>query len=103
MPVILELTREGRMQKRTYGLRDQFGPEIIYFSDCILHDREPEPSGIEGLLDVHIIRSLYQSAKTGKSVKLKQLKRRQRPSLRQEIYRPRVTKPKLVHVTAPSL
>ncbi|HEY3762662.1 MAG TPA: Gfo/Idh/MocA family oxidoreductase [Verrucomicrobiae bacterium] len=102
MPVVLELTREGRTQRQTYAQRDQFAPELIYFSDCILHDREPEPSGLEGLIDVHIIRSLYHSMKSGLPVMLKQLQRQKRPSLRQEIYRPRVKNPNLVHVAAPT-
>jgi glucose-fructose oxidoreductase len=84
-------------------VRDQFGPEVIYFSDCILRNREPEPSGAEGLRDVHIIRSLYESAETGMAVKLKQIQRQRRPGLRQEIYRPRkIANPKLVHVEAPA-
>ena len=103
MPVILELTVEGRTQRKFYPLRDQFAPELIYFSNCILHDREPEPSGIEGLRDVHIIRSLYQSISTRKPVELEQIQRLHRPSLKQEIYRRRVKSPKLVHVAPPTL
>jgi predicted dehydrogenase len=102
MPVILEVTVDGSTQRKFYELRDQFAPELIYFSDCILRDREPEPSGIEGLRDVHIIRSLYQSVKTHAPVKLEQIKKNRRPNLRQEIYRPRVVKPQLVHVAAPT-
>ena len=102
MPVILELTVRGRKVRKIYELRDQFAPELIYFSGCILNDREPEPSGIEGLRDVHIIRSLYQSVKTRAPVKLEQIKKRRRPGLKQEIYRPRVVRPKLVHVAAPT-
>jgi len=102
LPVVLELTVEGRVTRKSYPLRDQFAPELIYFSDCILHDREPEPSGIEGLRDVHIIRSLYQSINSHAPVKLEQIQRQHHPSLKQEIHRPRVTKPKLVHVEAPS-
>ncbi|HXF10783.1 MAG TPA: Gfo/Idh/MocA family oxidoreductase, partial [Desulfuromonadaceae bacterium] len=88
-PVVLELTCENKTRRKTYGLRDQFGPELIYFSECILHDREPEPSGVEGLRDVHIIRSLYDSARTGVAVRLQQIQRHRHPNLRQEIYRPR--------------
>jgi predicted dehydrogenase len=102
MPVILEVTAGGRTQRKFYGLRDQFAPELIYFSDCVLHDREPEPSGIEGLRDVHIVRSLYESVKTHRRVKFEQIKRRHHPTLRQEIYRPRVAKPQLIHVEAPT-
>jgi predicted dehydrogenase len=102
MPVVLELTVDGRTQRKLYPLRDQFAPELVYFSDCVLHDREPEPSGIEGLRDVHIIRSLYQSANSHSTVKLEQIKRKRYPSLKQQIYRPRVVKPRLVHVSAPT-
>jgi predicted dehydrogenase len=103
VPMTLELTVKGRTERKSYGLRDQFGPEMIYFSDCILDDREPEPSGIEGLVDVHIIRSLYDSVKTHRPVMMKQLNLRRRPSLRQEIYRPRISKPRLVRVAAPTV
>lgn len=102
MPVILELTIDGNTRRKLYPLRDQFAPELIYFSDCILHNRQPEPSGVEGLRDVHIIRSLYKSIKTRAPVKLEQIKRQRYPSLKQEIHRPRVTKQKLVHVAAPA-
>jgi len=102
MPVILELMVNGRTQRKMYPLRDQFAPELIYFSDCILHDREPEPSGIEGLRDVYIIRSLYQSANSRSPVKREQIQRKRHPSLKQQIYRPRTVKPKLVHVSAPT-
>jgi glucose-fructose oxidoreductase len=101
LPVIVELTVAGKTRRKLYPARDQFAPELLYFSDCILRNREPEPSGIEGLRDVHIIRSLYRSIETHAPVKLEQIQRQQRPGLRQEIYRPPVTKPKLVHVSAP--
>jgi glucose-fructose oxidoreductase len=97
----MEVIVNGRTRRRKFPLRDQFGPEILYFSDCILQDREPEPSGIEGLLDVHIIRSLYDSARKGLPVQLKQLRRQHRPSLRQEIHRPPVSRPAKIHAEAP--
>jgi predicted dehydrogenase len=100
-PVRLELTANGQTQKRTYPRRDQFGPELVYFSDCILNDREPEPSGFEGMLDVHIIRSLLESAKQGIPVTIKEIGRRRRPSLRQEIHRPPVREAPQVHADPP--
>ena len=102
LPSSMELTIQGETKRKHYGVRDQFGPELIYFSDCILRNREPEPSGIEGLIDVHVIQSLYASAKLGRPVKFKQLKRRRRPDLKLEIYRPRVANPRLVRVSAPA-
>jgi predicted dehydrogenase len=98
----MEVTVDGKTTKRTYGRRDQFAPELVYFSDCILHRRDPEPSGIEGLLDVRIIGSIYESAKRGTAVRLKDLQRGRRPSVRQEIYRPPPAKPIHVDVSGPS-
>jgi predicted dehydrogenase len=46
-----EITIEGRTQKATYKKRDQFGPELVYFSKCILENMEPEPGGKEGLAE----------------------------------------------------
>lgn len=102
MPVTLELTVDGHTQRKFCRLRDQFAPELIYFSDCVLDDEDPEPSGVEGLRDVSIIRSLYESVRTGRPVKFKTIKRRRYPDLRQEIHRPPVAKPRLVRVQAPA-
>ena len=101
-PVELELTVNGRTEKRRYVRRDQFAPELIYFSDCILRNRQPEPSGVEGLLDVHIIRSLYESAERHMPIKLRPLQRQRRPNLRQEIHRPAVRKAPHIHAEAPT-
>lgn len=102
MPVILEVTVGGRTHRKCFELRDQFAPELIYFSDCILRDIEPEPSGAEGLRDVSIIRSLYDSVRSGEAVKFKTIKRRRYPDRSQEIQRPPVRKRRLVRVQAPA-
>jgi glucose-fructose oxidoreductase len=101
-PIEIEIVINGETQRRKYALRDQFGPEILYFSDCILRNKEPEPSGIEGLLDVHIIRSLYESVAAGIPIKIKELHRQQRPSLRQEIHRFPVRRPRKIRASSPS-
>jgi predicted dehydrogenase len=95
------LTLSGKEQQRTFAARDQFAPELLYFSDCILKDREPEPNGTEGLHDVRIIEALYRSARRGKSVRLKPIRRTRRPTLAQQIRRPPVEEPALVHARAP--
>jgi glucose-fructose oxidoreductase len=97
-----ELTVGGKTTNREIGKRDQFAPELIYFSDCILNDRIPEPSGEEGMQDVRIIEALYESARTGRSIKLPRFKDRKQPSPKQRITRPGVRKPKLVHVESAS-
>jgi predicted dehydrogenase len=99
-----ELTIDGKITRRTFRKRDQFAPELIYFSDCIRKDREPEPSGWEGLADVRVIRALQRSARIGKTVKLRSFARRKRPTLRQEIKRPAVARPpEPIHAESASL
>ena len=90
-------------KKKTFGKRDQFAAELLYFSDCVLRDREPEPSGAEGLADVRVIRALLRSARVGRPVRLGPFVRRRRPRLAQEIARPPVRKPRVVRAEAPSL
>jgi predicted dehydrogenase len=93
------LRKGGRESKKKFGKSDQFAPELLYFSDCILEDREPEPSGEEGLADVRIIEGLLQSIRSGRSVRLDMRQREQRPDLQQEIRSPPVPRePKLVDV-----
>lgn len=96
------LTVEGRTRERTFPKRDQFAPELIYFSDCILNDRMPEPSGREGRIDVQIINALHKSAQTGRPVRLKALVQDARPSMKQERRRAPVDKPELVNAKKPS-
>jgi len=101
-PIEMEVTIEGKQQSREFSKRDQFAPELIYFSDCILNDREPEPSGQEGLADVRVIEALYKSAATGKAVKLQPVSKAKRPSMKQETKRRPVREPELVHARSAS-
>jgi predicted dehydrogenase len=96
------VTIKGRTTERTFPKRDQFAPELLSFSDCILTGSSPEPSGIEGLADVRVVRALYRSADTGQPVALEPFSKDDRPSMKQEIRRPAVKKPQLVHTEAPS-
>jgi len=50
--------------------RDQFAPELIHFSECILKNQTPRPSGYEGLADVKVIEAIKQSLETRRSVEL---------------------------------
>jgi glucose-fructose oxidoreductase len=96
------LTVNGRTRERTFPKRDQFAPELLYFSDCILDGVDPEPSGREGLADVRVIRALLRSAAAERPVSLANFRRRRRPGLSQQIRRPPVKKPRLVNVKTPS-
>jgi len=91
-----------RTSSKTFRKRDQFAAELLYFSDCILRNKEPEPSGLEGLADIRIVRAIYESARSGKSVDLPALEAKKRPSVKQEIHRAGHGKPSTVHSESPS-
>jgi glucose-fructose oxidoreductase len=96
MPLKHYLTIDGKTTTRTFPRRDQFAPELLYFSDCIIKNIEPEPSGEDGLQDVRVVRALYRAADTGRPVKLPPVRLQKRPTLKQEKRRPPVSKPRLI-------
>jgi predicted dehydrogenase len=92
----------GSVRTRTFRRRDQFAPELLHFSDCILEGREPEPSGLEGLIDVHVIRALYESARTGRPAAIAPVVKKRRPGPELEMKKPAVHKPATVRVQSAS-
>jgi glucose-fructose oxidoreductase len=96
------LTVDGKTTRKKIGKRDQFAPELVYFSDCIVDDRIPEPSGEEGLQDVRIVQALYESARLGKPVRIPAFVKSRRPTGRQRITRPGIRKPSLIKVQSAS-
>jgi len=99
----MELTVEGKKIKRTFAKRDQFAAELVYFSNCILRNRDPEPSGVEGLADVRVVIGAYESVRAGKMIELPPFPAKfQRPSLGQEIHRPAHGKPHTTKTESPS-
>mgnify|MGYP000644210725 CR=1 FL=1 len=90
-----------RKRTRKFAQKDQFAAELLYFSECIRRGRDPEPGGIEGRLDVRVVRALLRSAETGKPVQLPELATDRAPSPRQVIHRPGIRKRKLVNATSP--
>ena len=97
-----ELRSAGRTQVRQFRNSDQFGAELLYFSDCILNDREPEPSGEEGLIDIAIIEALNESISSGRWIALDLSQRQRRPAMDQAITCPAVKRPSLVAAKSPS-
>ncbi len=97
-----KITINDETEEKSYAAGNQFAAEITYFSDCILNNKQPEPSGEEGLADVRIICAIYQSAQTGQPVQLGEFKRQHRPSAQQIIQRPEAESPDLIHAADPS-
>jgi glucose-fructose oxidoreductase len=96
------LTIDGKTTRKAVAKRDQFAPELLYFSDCIVKGREPEPSGEEGLQDVRIVQALYESARSGKPVSIRPFTKMTRPTGRQRITRPGIERPTLIKVQSAS-
>jgi len=49
---------------------NQWAAQMDHFSDCIRSRRKPLTPGEEGQRDIRIIQAIYESARTGKSVRL---------------------------------
>jgi predicted dehydrogenase len=94
-----ELTVGEKKQRKKFAKSDQFAPELVHFAKSIRANRIPEPSGLEGLIDVAIINAIHRSISTGGWAVVEAPEKRRRPSLRQEMRRPAVPRePKLVQV-----
>jgi glucose-fructose oxidoreductase len=98
----LTIRRGIREEKKTFPKGDQFAAEMDYFSQCVIENHEPAPSGAEGLADVRIICAIDKAARRGRVVKLKPFSKTKRPGPRQEIKRRPVKKqPHLAKAIAP--
>ena len=102
MAIKQQITIGEKSKTKTFPKRDQFAAQLVYFSDCILKDKQPEPSGIEGLADVRIVEAIYESAQTKKAIRMPELPDRRPPNIQQEIHRPAHGKPRMVKAKAPS-
>lgn len=97
------LTVDGDTTKESFSRRDQFAPELEYFSHCILQGKSPEPNAQEAIADVRVIEAVLESARSGKSVPLAPYQRARRPDMQQEAKKPAVGKQHPVNAPSPSL
>lgn len=96
------MTLDGKTSRKTYPKRDQFAPELVHFSNCVRDGRDPIPSGATGLADVRVIEALQLSARENRVVMLNPVEPPARPMPGNEMYKPPVGKPQLVHVESAS-
>lgn len=61
----------GKWFGKTFKPIDEFALEIDEFSSCINENREPEPSGGQGMRDIIIIDAIYRAVKQRRSVAIK--------------------------------
>jgi glucose-fructose oxidoreductase len=69
---------------------------------CIQEDREPEPSGREGLGDVRIIEAIYRSAIERRPVQIPAPPQDEWPDASQLTRRPPIQEAPLVNVASPT-
>jgi predicted dehydrogenase len=101
--LVRHLTIDERTKVKRYPRSDQFAPELVELSRCILEEREPEPDGWEGLADVRIIEAALRSVRERQPVRIEPVERPRRPGPAQAQHRPPVVKkPEEVHAEAPS-
>jgi len=97
----MAVTVDGKTKESTYPSSDQIAPEIVYFSDCVLNNRRPEPDGREGLIDLWIIEAIKASAMKGMAVPLQPVPEKSRPDKAQHIAKPAKREPELVNAAPP--
>jgi predicted dehydrogenase len=98
----LQITIDEKPQEKKFPKVDQFAAELTYFSECIQQDRDPEPSGWEGLADVRIVEAIYKSVRTARVIELPPFHKQARPKREQEMRHPGHGKPRTVNAKSPS-
>jgi len=76
---MLEVVHRGRHEEMTFETADAFAVELGHFSNSVLRNVAPQPSGIEGLTDVRIVEAIYRSARDGRPVTLPRIERFEAP------------------------
>ena len=50
--------------------KDQFAVEMDHMAECVMRNQEPHTPGEEGLQDHRLMQAIYESARSGKAVKV---------------------------------
>ena len=95
------LTIGEKKDNVTYKNTDHFGGEMKYFSDCILHEIDPEPDAEEGLADVRVLEAIQRSLKTGEVQTLAPFARSKRIDPDQVVRLGALKPPEPVHASSP--
>ena len=96
------VTVDKKKSDESFKETDQFGGEMKYFSECVLEDKQPEPDGEEGMLDVRVLAAIERSLTTGTVQTLAPYHRSRRPDVAQAETLGSVKEPKLVSSHKPS-
>jgi predicted dehydrogenase len=100
--LVLELEVGGKTKTRRFEQHDQVAPELDEFAACIREDRDPQPSGREGLADLRAIEAIEGAIRHGSRMAIERVYPERRPSIRQSRKVPAGKRPELVDVQPPS-
>jgi predicted dehydrogenase len=100
--LVHHLTIDGKTTKKEFPKLDQFAPELLYFAECVVTGKDPEPSGEEGLADVRVLQAIAESASSSRPIQLEPFTRSDRPGRELETRKPPVEKPETVNAPSPS-
>jgi len=79
-PARIVLVRRGAREVIDVAPGAEFAAVLAHFSAAVRDDRQPEPSGVEGLQDTRLVEAIYRSARDGRPVTLPRLARVETPS-----------------------
>src|SRR5438093_797916 len=64
------IERGNTIEEKELPVVDHFASEMDHMSDCVMQNKQPLTPGEEGLRDITLIHAVYESARTGKTVKV---------------------------------
>lgn len=97
------ITVNGKQRSKQNAARDQFGPELLAFSDWVLGGKAPSTAASEGWADVRVLEAIRRSARQGgKPQELESASAPKRPELKQVRDLAAVGKPRLVRARSAS-
>jgi predicted dehydrogenase len=66
----LRVGDDNGITEKELPTRDHFALEMDHLSQCVMDNKEPLTPGEEGLRDISLMMAVYESARTGKTVKV---------------------------------
>lgn len=66
----LKVGNDDGVTEKELPTRDHFALEMDHMSQCVMENKEPLTPGEEGLRDISLMMAIYESARTGKTVKV---------------------------------
>jgi glucose-fructose oxidoreductase len=96
--LVLEIEVGGKTKTRRFEKSDQVAPELDEFAACIQENRDPEPSGREGLADLRVIEAIDAAVRHGGRAAVERVYPERRPGIRQSRKAPARERPELIGV-----